>query len=383
MIEEWKVVPEFSKYEASTTGLIRDSKTKELRPLVWNNNFLCTNMHRDDGIKQLSKVHRIVALTFLDNPENAHNVIHINEDRSNNSVDNLKWKPKLVRQVISKEVPTLTFLNRTYTYAEFCEEAKCEISTLKNRLKAGWSVRECFTGIREFVGEGYSGEGMWFTNKKECQAWMWLRELDRREMKRKQKEEDREQRLKERSEYKKYGVGVFENFPVKGIVDRVTTKAYRAWDAMLARCYGVNKESYAAYGAVGVRVCDEWLIFQNYVKWYDAQYKEDDWHVDKDIILVGNKLYSPDNCTMVPPLINTFFATLPKGSPSVFEKSGKFLVQGKNANGERTYSWCATEEDAIQKYWEDKIQTAKDIANKYYGKIDMRVFYRLVDFKPT
>lgn len=379
-MEEWKEVEGFSRYEVSDTGKIREKESLREVPQPLNNNYLCANMRRDDGVKVLCKVHRIVALAFIPNTQNSHNVDH-RADCLDNSVGNLQWRPRKIKEVEPEK--TLTFRDRIYTYAEFCEQARCEISTLKSRLKAGWSVRECFTGVREFVGKGYSGEGVWFTNKKEYQAWMWLKELEKREMKCKQKEEDREQRLKERSEYKKYGVGVFENFPVKGIVDRVTTKAYRAWDAMLARCYGVNKESYTAYGAVGIRVCDEWLIFQNYVKWYNAQYKEDDWHVDKDIIVVGNKLYSPDNCALVPPLINTFFATLPKGNPSVFEKSGKFLVQGKNADGKRTYSWWPTQEDAIQKYWEDKVQTAKDIADRYYGKIDMRVFYRLVDFKPA
>lgn len=382
MIEEWKVVPEFSKYEVSTTGLIRDSKTKELRPLVWNNNFLCTNMHRDDGIKQLSKVHRIVALTFLDNPENAHNVIHINEDRSNNSIDNLKWKPKLVKGAPPKEIPTLTFLDRTYTYAEFCEEAKCEISTLKNRLKAGWSVRECFTGIREFTGDGYSGEGMWFTNKKEYQAWMWLKELEKREVKRKQKEEDKEQRLKERSEYKKYGVGVFENFPVKGIIDRVTTKAYRAWDAMLGRCYSPNKKSFQFYGATGVYVCDDWLYFQKYVKWYDSQYKEDDWHVDKDILVKGNKIYSPETCVMVPPEINTFFASLSRDGETVkgFIKSGPGFTSGVCIEGEKIQKYFKSEQEASDYYWTNKRQAAYNLTLKY-PSIDHRVKYKLLNLE--
>lgn len=381
MIEEWKVVPEYSKYEASTTGLIRDSETKELRPLTWNNNFLCTNMRRDDGVKVLCKVHRIVALTFLDNPEQSHNVVHINEDRYDNSVGNLKWKPKLVKEVVSKDMPTLTFLDKTYTYLEFCEQAKCEISVLKHRLKAGWSVRECFTGIKEFTGEGYSGEGMWFTNKKDFESYLWSVELERRAESKRNNLAEKALKRAEKKAKSHCGFGIFVNYPIKGIVDRKPTKAYLVWQGIIARCLNPNHANYTRYGGRGCYVSLKWKYFQDFAVWYEEQHARVgnahvNWHVDKDILVTGNLEYGPDTCVLVPDDVNIFFAslsddvkgcTLSKG----YWKSGVSILGNKN---QRDFN---TEEEALKWYCEGKTLAANLLIWKYNGLLEDRVVQRL------
>lgn len=83
---------------------------------------------------------------------------------------------------------------------------------------------------------------------------------------------------------------------------------YSRWVGMLDRCYGNNhEEKYPAYK--GVRVCEEWLKFSNYKAWLMVNSKNKDLkyvHVDKDLSLFGNKLYSPDTCVVVDRKINTF-----------------------------------------------------------------------------
>ena len=73
-MEEWKEVQGFSKYEVSNTGKIREKESLREIPQPLNNNYLCANMYRDDGVKVLCKVHRVVALAFIPNTENVHNV---------------------------------------------------------------------------------------------------------------------------------------------------------------------------------------------------------------------------------------------------------------------------------------------------------------------
>lgn len=46
---------------------------------------------RFDGIPRNMRVHRLVAMAFLDNPDNLSDVDHINNDRSDNRVENLRW----------------------------------------------------------------------------------------------------------------------------------------------------------------------------------------------------------------------------------------------------------------------------------------------------
>lgn len=59
-----------------------------------------------------------------------------------------------------------------------------------------------------------------------------------------------------------------------------------------------NKPTYE-----GCTVCDEWLYFSNFKKWFDENYIEG-FQLDKDIIIRGNKVYSPQTCCFVPKEIN-------------------------------------------------------------------------------
>lgn len=42
------------------------------------------------------------------------------------------------------------------------------------------------------------------------------------------------------------------------------TSEYNRWNAMLQRCYNPNVESYARYGARGIKVCERWHEFENF-----------------------------------------------------------------------------------------------------------------------
>ena len=79
---------------------------------------------------------------------------------------------------------------------------------------------------------------------------------------------------------------------------------YTVWENMLKRCYSKKYlESYPSY--IGTSVCSEWLSATAFKKWMEQQ----DWQdksLDKDIIVKGNKLYSPETCAFVLPATNLF-----------------------------------------------------------------------------
>lgn len=52
--------------------------------------YVYVNLHGKDGRKRVA-VHRLVALTFIPNPNNLPEVNHKDEDKTNNSVSNLEW----------------------------------------------------------------------------------------------------------------------------------------------------------------------------------------------------------------------------------------------------------------------------------------------------
>ena len=106
-----------------------------------------------------------------------------------------------------------------------------------------------------------------------------------------------------------YGVACIGIGKYKAKENGKQTKAYNYWMNMLMRCYDpyyINKR--LTYK--DCFVCDEWLCFQNFAKWFYKHYYEvpnDRMELDKDILCKGNKIYSPNNCIFVPMRINSLF----------------------------------------------------------------------------
>lgn len=373
-----KKIPVYSRYEIDSNGKVYDTQTGKTQPTVWNGDFLCTNLIRDDGVKVLCKIHRLVAITFVENPHKANRVVHKDGDRSNNSVENIVWQPKKVKELSVKQEPVYEYCGQMLTPDDVAALCGYDKGVIKKRLKAGWSVVECKLGYRNFTGKGIENDNYWFPDKKTMKAHLWEEQQKAWEKLRLEKE----LRKQEREDYKKYGVGIFVNHPIAGIVDRVTTNCYRTWDGMLAHCYNLNKSSYSQYGGRGVTVCNEWHTFQNFAKWYESVYKEDGWHIEKDILSATEvPMYCPEACIFAPASINSFFATLPKDGPSPSQQGNRWIIQ--NSREGKKFSNCFnTEQEAINSYWEEKIKTALLLANEYEGRVDSRAISALRNLTP-
>lgn len=93
--------------------------------------------------------------------------------------------------------------------------------------------------------------------------------------------------------------------------DGKKTKAYNEWSNIISRCYDpycINDDRRLSY--VDCFVCEEWHCFQNFAEWFYKNYYEIEGQkmcVDKDILIKGNKIYSPNTCMFVPERINTLF----------------------------------------------------------------------------
>jgi hypothetical protein len=83
-----------------------------------------------------------------------------------------------------------------------------------------------------------------------------------------------------------------------------THPLYWLWASVKNRCYNSNERSYKDYGAVGVKMCDEWLNDPKaFIEWALANGWKKGLQIDKDIIAakIGLKpiLYSPERCLFV------------------------------------------------------------------------------------
>ena len=91
--EVWKQYLD-TKYEVSNLGNVRNKKTKAvLSQENTGNGYLCVGLQMNNGVYKKTRVHRMVAMTFLEfqRTEERNEVDHINGNKADNSVDNLRW----------------------------------------------------------------------------------------------------------------------------------------------------------------------------------------------------------------------------------------------------------------------------------------------------
>ena len=101
MKEQWRTAiydgEIYEDFEVSNLGRIkslnyrRTGKAELMTPSENTDGYFKVNL-RKNGENKTCYVHRLIAQTFIPNPENKPEINHIDEDKTNNRVDNLEWK---------------------------------------------------------------------------------------------------------------------------------------------------------------------------------------------------------------------------------------------------------------------------------------------------
>ena len=92
--EEWKPIDRRGKYYISNRGRVKNfqgKRTRLLKPYSNQRGYLRVDIR--DGHRRTYLVHQLVALSFIpnDNPIEKDTVDHIDMDKTNNRVENLRW----------------------------------------------------------------------------------------------------------------------------------------------------------------------------------------------------------------------------------------------------------------------------------------------------
>lgn len=184
-----------------------------------------------------------------------------------------------------------------------------------------------------------------------------------------------------------FGVGYvgIGNYKVKQ--DGKHTTYYIRWRGMLERCYNPKyQEEKKTY--VGCSVVEEWHNFQNFAEWMEQNYNPETmqgWHLDKDILVKGNKIYSPETCCFVPPEINSLFTkcnSMRGEYPIGVTKKGiKFLIILSKRNKRCNISSHSSPKEAFQAYKTVKECYIKEVADEWKGLISDRVYQAMYNYQ--
>ena len=116
-------------------------------------------------------------------------------------------------------------------------------------------------------------------------------------------------------------------------------KEYILWKGIIERCYNTNRNDYAIYGLLGVRVCDRWKCFANFLQdmpnidgYNQYKFLNNELDLDKDIkqknVPIDQKIYSLETCVFVDKHVNRGITTRqPSKNVNIVSIKGDYILK--------------------------------------------------------
>ena len=184
-----------------------------------------------------------------------------------------------------------------------------------------------------------------------------------------------------------HGIGIVgAKYPTR--VNGVLTKQYGLWVNMLQRCYSnTHQKKYPTY--IGCEVSNNFKSYEYFYEWCNKQvgFSSEGWHLDKDLLIKGNKVYNENVCVFIPQDINLLLTkcTASRGEHLIGvswckrNKAFKATVS-KNKGKQKNLGLFKTELEAFNAYKQAKEAFIKERANNWRGKIDDRAYKALMSY---
>ena len=184
-----------------------------------------------------------------------------------------------------------------------------------------------------------------------------------------------------------FGIGVLgTKYPSR--VNGVLTKEYTLWKNMLERCYSDGfKKQRPTYE--GCKVSENFKHHEYFYEWCNKQigFNNKDWHLDKDLLVKGNEVYSESTCVFIPQEVNSLLVKREalRGDHLIgvywHNASKAFVAQvGKSKGKQEWLGVFKTELEAFKAYKQAKESFIKEQANKWKGEIDDRAYEALMNY---
>jgi len=150
--EIWKVIDNFSNYEISSFGNLRNKTTKYILNPCIKNGYLGTSIKNDSGNRKSMKMHRLVALSFISNPENKYSVNHIDHNKLNNIWTNLEWATSIEqnkhKRKPKKEIQELISSRAVYRIDKYTNQKLEYYKTIRSASQ--WIFDNNLTSVKPF-----------------------------------------------------------------------------------------------------------------------------------------------------------------------------------------------------------------------------------------
>ena len=184
-----------------------------------------------------------------------------------------------------------------------------------------------------------------------------------------------------------YGVGILGT-KYQSTINGIHTKEYKLWHNMLVRCYSdSSKKRRPTYE--GCEVSDNFKSYKYFYEWCHKQigFSNQDWHLDKDLLVKGNKVYSENTCVFLPKEINSLLTKREalRGEHLIGVSWDKrdmaFISRVRKNKGKSEYLGSFTTEiEAFNTYKVAKEAFVKEQANKWKPQIDDRAYEALMNY---
>ena len=174
-----------------------------------------------------------------------------------------------------------------------------------------------------------------------------------------------------------FDIGYIGYGAYKASVNGKHTKCYSIWRGMLQRCYYKYRELNVSYEYV--TVCEEWHNFQNFAQWFEENYVEG-WELDKDLLSIDKKIYSPSSCCFIPKEINCLIKEQKETTGTVKVKDKYKSQIGKNKIHNHIGTFDSLE-DANKAYKEEKKKYILSVAEQYKKQLNINVYNKLINYE--
>ena len=183
------------------------------------------------------------------------------------------------------------------------------------------------------------------------------------------------------------GVGIL-GIKYPSTISGRNTKEYDLWNSMLKRCYSdTYKKKKPTYE--GCEVSNNFKSYKYFYEWCHEQigFGNKDWHLDKDLLIKGNKVYSENTCIFIPAEINSLLTKreASRGEHLIgvcWDKTANaFKATVKKNKGKQEHlGYFATELEAFNAYKQAKEAFVKEQANQWKSQIDIRAYEALMNY---